>query len=704
MKISILLPYKENYSIQYPGAVSLFVYDTTKHSSFKKNIKIFGSTNYKSFLSKNYTNIKISKKVLQSTSKFYVNNFIELQKKNPPNLIEVHNRPSYIKQIIDKFKYKINLYFHNDPLNMNGSKTHEERIQLLEDVNHIIFNSNWSRNRFFIGIDKNKYSHKMSTIYQSASKVKINFKKKQKIISFVGKLNKAKGYDIFCDAITTILDKYPDWSAAVFGDEPREEINVYHKRLKVFGFKKHSHILNFLKKTSISVVCSRWNEPFGRTSLEAASRGSAVIITNRGGLPETTNYGIILKKLDTKSLVKTLESVIKNDDLRKEIQIKTYNDFRFTHLNISKEIDNLRKNISIVIPKHITAERKKSLKILHITNFNERHDGRLHYNTGKRINNGFVRLGHNVLQISDRDIISNYRNLTDPKGFSTLNKKIVKSFNNFKPDLIVLGHADNVLSSTLSYLKNINKELKICQWFLDPVTKFGPDFENNKRRILDKINFLDASFLTTDPKSLSFQIKNSYFIPNPADSSFETLENYKFECENDLFFAMSHGVHRGTLKTGKNDDREKILNKLIKVNSNIKFDFYGIEKNQPIWGDNFVQQLSKSKMALNLSRGKPIKYYSSDRLAQLMGNGLLTFIDAKTKYSDFFNKNELITYSDFSDLNEKINRYKKNDKQRKSIARNGRLKYLKYFNSNLVAQFIIDRTFEINKKNKYIWS
>ena len=440
------------------------------------------------------------------------------------------------------------------------------------------------------------------------------------------------------------------------------------------------------------------------TSLEAASRGSVVIITNRGGLPETTNYGIVLKRLNSKSLIKKLESVIKDDDLRKEIQIKTYNDFKFTHSNISSEIDNLRKKIVIILPKHITVERKKSLKILHITNFNERHDGRLHYNTGKRINNGFIRLGHYVLQITDRDIISNYRNLTDPKGSSTLNKKIVKSFNNFKPDLIVLGHADNVLSSTLSYLKNINKELKICQWFLDPVTKFGPDFENNKKRILDKINFLDASFLTTDPKSLSFQIKNSYFIPNPADSSFETLENYKFECENDLFFAMSHGVHRGTLKTGKNDDREKILNKLIKVNSNIKFDFYGIEKNQPIWGDNFVQQLSKSKMALNLSRGKPIKYYSSDRLAQLMGNGLLTFIDAKTKYSDFFNKNELITYSDFSDLNEKINRYKKNDKQRKSIARNGRLKYLKYFNSNLVAQFIIDRTFEINKKNKYIWS
>ena len=51
---------------------------------------------------------------------------------------------------------------------------------------------------------------------------------------------------------------------------------------------------------------------------------------------------------------------------------------------------------------------------------------------------------------------------------------------------------------------------------------------------------------------------------------------------------------------------------------------------QPIWADKFLDYVSKSNMGLNLSRGKPIKYYSSDRIAQLMGNGLLTFINKKT--------------------------------------------------------------------------
>ena len=166
---------------------------------------------------------------------------------------------------------------------------------------------------------------------------------------------------------------------------------------------------------------------------------------------------------------------------------------------------------------------------------------------------------------------------------------------------------------------------------------------------------------------------------------------------------MSHGVHRGTLKKGKYDDREIILKKLANENKNIKFDFYGLNKKQPVWGDNFIKTLSRSKMGLNLSRGKPIKYYSSDRISQLMGNGLLTLIDEKTCYSDFFSSKEIITYKNYSDLVEKINKYKRNDKDRKKIAKNGKLKYLKFFNSRKVAKFILNKTFQINDKEKFLW-
>ena len=43
----------------------------------------------------------------------------------------------------------------------------------------------------------------------------------------------------------------------------------------------------------------------------------------------------------------------------------------------------------------------------------------------------------------------------------------------------------------------------------------------------------------------------------------------------------------------------------------------------------FYKAIKQSKMGLNLSRGKPIKYLTSNRIASLIGNGLLTFVDKK---------------------------------------------------------------------------
>ena len=59
-------------------------------------------------------------------------------------------------------------------------------------------------------------------------------------------------------------------------------------------------------------MCSRWDEPFGRTSLEAASRGAAVIISDKGGLPETTRDALILKPLSSANLFKVIDELIKN--------------------------------------------------------------------------------------------------------------------------------------------------------------------------------------------------------------------------------------------------------------------------------------------------------------------------------------------------------------------------------------------------------
>ena len=146
MKISILLPYKENFSPTYAGAVSLFVKDTVKLSQYRKFITVYGNTNLKNIFKLTYRNINLNKNLIQSGSKIYVSEFLKYENKSPSDLIEIHNRPNYFHLIHSKNNnQKIVLYFHNDPLTMTGSKSISDRKKLLFNATKIIFNSQWSR-------------------------------------------------------------------------------------------------------------------------------------------------------------------------------------------------------------------------------------------------------------------------------------------------------------------------------------------------------------------------------------------------------------------------------------------------------------------------------------------------------------------------------------------------------------------------------
>ena len=344
MKISILLPYKENFSPIYPGAVSLFLKDTIPLSKFRNSILVYGNTDYKTRLLKNYKNLEFTKYFFKSSSKSYIKKFVEEENITRSKLIEIHNRPNYVNTIYKKNK-NIVLYFHNDPLKMKHSTSINDRINLLKKTLMLIFNSKWTLNQFTKGLNKKIFKNKLNIIHQSTNKKKINFKTKKKIIIFVGRLNKSKGYDLFGKAVINILNKFPDWKAIAIGDEPREKIIFNHKRLKVLGFKNNNIVTNWFKKSDISVVCSRIDEPFGRTALEASSAGCAVIISNKGGLPEASSSAIKIKNLSIKNLQKKIEKVIINEKYKKDLQKKIYKNFKLTNELAAKKIDEYRIKI-----------------------------------------------------------------------------------------------------------------------------------------------------------------------------------------------------------------------------------------------------------------------------------------------------------------------------------------------------------------------
>ena len=224
----------------------------------------------------------------------------------------------------------------------------------------------------------------------------------------------------------------------------------------------------------------------------------------------------------------------------------------------------------------------------------------------------------------------------------------------------------------------------------------GPNWKQNLSLIEQNNHFIDSYFVTTHPDELKTTIPRNKLnhLPIPVDENIENLNI--FENKNrykDLFFALSHGVNFGKLKRGKKDERESFISKLINNYSNINYNILGISNESPKWNYDYYNELIKCKMALNLSRGKPLKFTSSNRIASLIGNGIYTFIDQGTQFNKIFNDDEVGSYKNIDDLGTKIEYLLTKEDKINEYAKNGKAKYFKLFNNRIISKNIINETF-----------
>ena len=84
---------------------------------------------------------------------------------------------------------------------------------------------------------------------------------------------------------------------------------------------------------------------------------------------------------------------------------------------------------------------------------------------------------------------------------------------------------------------------------------------------------------------------------------------------------LSLNFNYGSLRSSSRDERETFIIKLSNIGKNIKFHFLGMNFEEPKWNFDFYKEMMICKMSLNLSRGKPLKYASSNRIASYIGNG-----------------------------------------------------------------------------------
>ena len=173
IKIATILPYKESYTLEYASAVSLWVSQFFNKSKFKNKNFIYGNSNSKNYLSKNYINIPLKnlKSKFRSTSYEYVEKISKNIIKEKFDIVEIHNRPLVLFQLLKRINAKFIMYYHNDPLTMSGSKSISERVEILKKVEKLVFISKWVKKRFFKGLDSTQ-EDKTEIIYHSTNKRK----------------------------------------------------------------------------------------------------------------------------------------------------------------------------------------------------------------------------------------------------------------------------------------------------------------------------------------------------------------------------------------------------------------------------------------------------------------------------------------------------------------------------------------------------
>jgi len=336
------------------------------------------------------------------------------------------------------------------------------------------------------------------------------------------------------------------------------------------------------------------------------------------------------------------------------------------------------------------------MRIVYACNQMIRRYGDLKFFTDLKLLNGMIRNNWNVCTFSDRDIAKFTAPLgIKPLGTSSANRHFFETCVNFQPDAIIIGHCDILTNETIKRIKHRLPDTPVIYYNVDALW-----IQSNVDKINHRKEVVDSIFVTTGGDSLDpFRTQSNVvsYIPNATDPAIDRFNNsIKTEFDRDLMYCG---------KGDTSDERYPLIIRLHeKLNDHLRFDTYGIYGKADVWGTAYEKVMTSSKMALNLNRVEGWPLYSSDRIAQLLGNGLLTFVWDKGNMRQLLNDDHVAFFKDEDELVRKAIDFQHDDSMRQAVAAAGRAFYHEHFSAQRVTQFMIETTFRHASTHDYLWS
>src|SRR3546814_13507117 len=81
----------------------------------------------------------------------------------------------------------------------------------------------------------------------------------------------------------------------------------------------------------------------------------------------------------------------------------------------------------------------------------------------------------------------------------------------------------------------------------------------------------------------------------------------------------------------------------------LRADLRGTRGRASVRGMAYMEALANARMGLSISRSDTVYLYASDRMSQLLGNGLLTFVSRTTGFRDLFAADQVAFYAGLDD-------------------------------------------------------
>jgi len=316
-RIAVVLPSRETFTLKKSGAVALCARDFARFSRFAGRIDVLGAGPCE-YDDVPYRRLTGWRRWWRRDRDAYAEAVAKAAADHA--LIEVQNRPHMMAKLRRRLpRTKLALHLHNDPQEMQGSRTQAERARLVETCDAVYCVSEFIRGRFLADVpDANG---KVVVIPNGAPLPELAGEKAP-LIAYTGRIIAAKGVAELVHAFAAA--DLAGWRLVLAGGDPEGlmgRLAPLPERVEWLGQVSHAEAMALLARAEIAAAPSVWDEPFARAAVEAMAHGAALIASRRGALPEVCgDAALYVEPTDAAGFAGALRRLAADASLRGRLQ------------------------------------------------------------------------------------------------------------------------------------------------------------------------------------------------------------------------------------------------------------------------------------------------------------------------------------------------------------------------------------------------